>query len=295
MVNMLNDFTDYLISDKKVSSNTLQSYIRDVRQYMEYLETVGISNCTEVTPTAYLNYMTYLQKLGKAPTSVSRAIASTRSFYRYLCNKKMCDINPVEKVHALKTEKKLPHILTGDEIQLLLSQPSGVDFKGKRDKAMLELLYATGIRVTELVSLNIPDVNLDIGYIICRRQTKERIIPIYPRAVIALKEYINDERSSMINDEPDTLFVNTNGTRLTRQGFWKIIKSYKEKAGINKDITPHTLRHSFAAHLLENGADIKSLQEMLGHADVSSTQIYTSIIKNKINEVYKNAHPLARG
>lgn len=295
MVNILDEFTNYLVSDKKVSSNTLQSYIRDVRQYMDYLKDAGIPNCTEVTPTAYLNYMTHLQKLGKAPTSVSRAIASTRGFYRYLCSRKMCDINPVEKVHALKSEKKLPQILTGDEIQLLLAQPSGVDFKGKRDKAMLELLYATGIRVTELVSLNVDDVNLDVGYIICHSQTKERVIPIYPRAATALKKYITEERASVADEEPKALFVNTNGTRLTRQGFWKIIKSYKEKANINKDITPHTLRHSFAAHLLENGADIKSLQEMLGHADISSTQIYTSIIKNKINEVYKNAHPLAKG
>ena len=295
MVNMLNDFTNYLVTDKKVSANTLQSYIRDIKQYMEYLQSSGITGCTNVTPTAYLGYITYLQKMGKAPTSVSRVIASTRSFYRYLCSKKMCDINPVEKVHALKSERKLPQILTGDEIQLLLAQPSGKDFKGKRDKAMLELLYATGIRVTELVSLDIGDINLEIGYIICKRQTKERIIPIYPRAASALKEYINDERNFMLDESSDELFVNTNGIRLTRQGFWKIIKSYAEKANINKDITPHTLRHSFAAHLLENGADIKSLQEMLGHADVSSTQIYTSIIKNKINEVYKNAHPLARG
>ena len=295
MVNMLDDFSNYLVSDKKVSANTLQAYIRDVRQYMDYLKTVGISNCTEVTPTTYLNYMTYLQKLGKAPTSVSRAIASTRGFYRYLCSKKMCDINPVEKVRTLKTERKLPQILTGEEIELLLSQPTGQDFKGKRDKAMMELLYATGIRVTELISLDMEDINLDVGYIICRRQGKERVIPIYPRAVAALKEYITQERIPMSEDEPEALFVNTNGTRLTRQGFWKIIKTYKQKANINKEITPHTLRHSFAAHLLENGADIKSLQEMLGHADVSSTQIYTSIIKNKIKEVYKNAHPLARG
>ena len=295
MVNMLNDFTDYLVTDKKVSANTLQSYIRDIKQYMDYLQSSGMTGCTDVTPTAYLGYITYLQKMGKAPTSVSRVIASTRSFYRFLCSKKMCDINPVEKVHALKSERKLPQILTGEEIQLLLAQPSGKDFKGKRDKAMLELLYATGIRVTELVSLDMSDINLEIGYIICRRQTKERIIPIYPRAASALKEYINDERNFMLDENSDALFVNINGTRLTRQGFWKIIKSYTEKANINKDITPHTLRHSFAAHLLENGADIKSLQEMLGHADVSSTQIYTSIIKNKINEVYKNAHPLARG
>ncbi len=294
MVNLLDDFSSYLVSDKKVAANTLQSYIRDVRQYMDYLKTLGIINCTEVSPTTYLNYMTYLQKLGKAPTSVSRAIASTRSFYKYLCSKKMCDINPVEKVHTLKVERKLPQILTGEEIDLLLSQPKCVDFKGKRDKAMLELLYATGIRVTELISLNMDDINLDVGYIICRGQTKERVIPIYPRAAEALREYITQERVPMSEDEPEALFVNTNGTRLTRQGFWKIIKTYKQKANICKEITPHTLRHSFAAHLLENGADIKSLQEMLGHADVSSTQIYTSIIKNKIKEVYKNAHPLAR-
>lgn len=293
MVNMLKDYTDYLILDKKVSSNTLQSYVRDVRQYMEYLETVGISDCTAVTPTSYLNYMAYLQKLGKAPTSVSRAIASTRNFYSYLCGKNICNVNPVEKVHTLKSERKLPQILTGEEIQLLLDQPSGVDFKGKRDKAMLELLYATGIRVTELVSLDLRDVNLDVGYIICRRQLKERVVPIYPRAVESLKSYINQERF-VLDEDKDALFVNTNGARLSRQGFWKIIKAYKEKAGISKDITPHTLRHSFAAHLLENGADIKSLQEMLGHADISSTQIYTNVIKNKINEVYKNAHPLAR-
>lgn len=294
MVNLLDDFSSYLVSDKKVSANTLQSYIRDVRQYMDYLKASGIMNCTEVSPTTYLNYMTHLQKLGKAPTSVSRAIASTRSFYKYLCSKKMCDINPVEKVHTLKAERKLPQILTGEEIDLLLSQPTGVDFKGKRDKAMLELLYATGIRVTELISLDMDDINIDVGYIICRGHAKERVIPIYPRAVAALKEYITQERVPMSEDEPYALFVNTNGTRLTRQGFWKIIKTYKQKANIYKEITPHTLRHSFAAHLLENGADIKSLQEMLGHADVSSTQIYTSIIKNKIKEVYKNAHPLAR-
>ncbi len=295
MVNILDEFSDYLISDKKVSANTLQSYIRDIKQYMNYLEGVGILNCSSVSPTAYLNYMTYLQKQGKAPTSVSRAIASTRSFYTYLCSRKMCDINPAEKVHSLKSEKKLPQILTSDEVRLLLSQPEGESFKAKRDKAMLELLYATGIRVTELVSLDVDDVNLDVGYIICRRQARERVIPIYPRAVSALNDYMSGDSLSLSADEGNALFVNTNGTRLTRQGFWKIIKAYKEKAGITKAITPHTLRHSFAAHLLENGADIKSLQEMLGHVDVSSTQIYTSVIKNKINEVYKSTHPLARG
>lgn len=295
MVSVLESFVGYLANDQKVSANTLQSYRRDVTQYLDYLKSNGISDCTNVTPTAYINYMTYLQQIGKAPTTVSRAIASTRAFYRYLCSHSLCRINPADKVHALKTEKKLPQILTNEEVSLLLAQPSDSDLKGIRDIAMLEVLYATGIRVTELVSLNIGDINLSVGYIICKNRLKERIIPVYPRAVGALRIYIDEARPLLADGETDALFVNTNGNRLTRQGFWKIVKYYQHKANIDKEITPHTLRHSFAAHLLENGADIKSLQEMLGHSDVSSTQVYTSVLKNKINEVYKNAHPLARG
>lgn len=295
MVNMLDSFTEYLITDKKVSKNTLQSYIRDISQYMAYLDSVGIKDCTGITAEAYVGYTTFLQSKGKAPTTVSRAIASTRAFYRYLCEKNFCPFNPAENVHAVKTVKKLPQILTGAEVKLLLSQPAEGDLKGIRDRAMLELLYATGIRVTELISLNISDINTEAGYIVCNMHTKERIIPLYPRAVEFLRIYINEVRPIMTDGEPEALFVNTNGSRLTRQGFWKIIKTYQRKAGIEKDITPHTLRHSFAAHLLENGADIKSLQEMLGHADISSTQVYKNVIKNKIKEVYKNAHPLARG
>lgn len=295
MVSMLEDFTDYLIADKKVSQNTLMSYKRDIAQYIEYLKSLGVTSCTDVTPDVYMNYTSYLQRIGKAPTTVSRAIASTRAFYKYLCSKNLCVLNPAEKVHALKTVKKLPQILTANEIRLLLEQPSEGDLKGLRDKAMLELLYATGIRVTELVSLDMADINIEIGYIMCKNQSKERIVPIHPRASEALRVYINEVRPLMIDDEPEALFVNTNGSRLTRQGFWKIVKHYQQKAGIDKEITPHTLRHSFAAHLLENGADIKSLQEMLGHADVSSTQVYTGVVKNRLKEVYKNAHPLARG
>ena len=295
MVSMLEDFTGYLVTDKKVSQNTLMSYKRDIAQYIEYLKSLGVTSCTDVTPDVYMNYTSYLQQIGKAPTTVSRAIASTRAFYKYLCSKNLCVLNPAEKVHALKTVKKLPQILTANEIKLLLDQPSEGDLKGLRDKAMLELLYATGIRVTELVSLDIADINIEVGYIMCKNQSKERIVPIHPRASEALRVYINEVRPLMTDDEPEALFVNTNGNRLTRQGFWKIVKHYQQKAGIDKEITPHTLRHSFAAHLLENGADIKSLQEMLGHADVSSTQVYTGVVKNRLKEVYKKAHPLARG
>lgn len=295
MVSMLEDFTGYLVTDKKVSQNTLMSYKRDIAQYIEYLKSLGVTSCTDVTPDVYMNYTSYLQQIGKAPTTVSRAIASTRAFYKYLCSKNLCVLNPAEKVHALKTVKKLPQILTANEIKLLLDQPSEGDLKGLRDKAMLELLYATGIRVTELVSLDIADINIEVGYIMCKNQSKERIVPIHPRASEALRVYINEVRPLMTDDEPEALFVNTNGNRLTRQGFWKIVKHYQQKAGIDKEITPHTLRHSFAAHLLENGADIKSLQEMLGHADVSSTQVYTGVVKNRLKEVYNKAHPLARG
>ena len=295
MVSMLEDFTCYLVTDKKVSQNTLMSYKRDIAQYIEYLKSLGVTSCIDVTPDVYMNYTSYLQQIGKAPTTVSRAIASTRAFYKYLCSKNLCVLNPADNAHAIKTVKKLPQILTANEIRLLLEQPSEGDLKGLRDKAMLELLYATGIRVTELVSLDMADVNIEVGYIMCKNQSKERIVPIHPRASEALRVYINEVRPLMTDDEPEALFVNTNGSRLTRQGFWKIVKHYQQKAGIDKEITPHTLRHSFAAHLLENGADIKSLQEMLGHADVSSTQVYTGVVKNRLKEVYKNAHPLARG
>lgn len=295
MVNMLNDFTEYLVADKKVSANTLQSYIRDIKQYMEYLQSSGISGCADVTPTAYLGYITYLQKMGKAPTSVSRVIASTRSFYRFLCSKKMCDINPVEKVHALKSERKLPQILTGEEIQLLLAQPSGKDFKGKRDKAMLELLYATGIKVTELIELNVDDINLQIGILHMHSAKGERIIPIYPDAVKSLKNYLINVRNIVVeNENEQRLFTNMSGQPMTRQGFWKIIKQYASSAKIKKDITPHTIRHSFAAHLLENGAQLSDIKEMLGHADISSTQIYAQLMKNKYASSYSRFHPLAK-
>lgn len=295
MQNLVEYFADYLRTDKKVSANTLQSYRRDIDQYLAYLHSAGIANCTEVTPTTYLNYMMYLQKQGKAAATISRSLASTRAFYKYLCRERLCAADPTEQVHTLKTEKKLPQILSGEEIKLLLAQPSFADLKGVRDKAMLELLYATGMRVTELISLNVSDVNPDVGYVLCRKGEKERVIPLYPGAAEALRTYMKEARGLMVEQRDETaLFVNTNGARMTRQGFWKIIKQYAAKAQIHKDITPHTLRHSFAAHLLENGADLKSLQEMLGHADISSTQVYTNLLKNKIKEVYQNAHPMAR-
>jgi integrase/recombinase XerD len=239
-------------------------------------------------------YLLQLQKKGRATSTISRNLASIRSFYQYLYKKKVIDIDPTTELESPKVEKKLPQILSTQEVELLLDQPKCLDLKGIRDKAMLELLYATGIRVSELISLNLNDINLDLGYLICNKGSRERTIPIGSISITAVHEYLNKSRKFLLQDADDeALFVNINGRRLTRQGFWKIIKHYKNQANINKDITPHTLRHSFAAHLLENGADLRSIQEMLGHSDISSTQIYAQMAKNKIKEIYKRTHPRA--
>ena len=288
-------FVEYIKFEKKLSDNTVESYRRDIRQYMKYLTETGVEDYTRVSPDIYMNYILYIQKQGKAKATVSRSIASVRAFYQHLCRNELCTKDPTDNVHSFKQERKLPQVLTNDEVELLLEQPDGVDLKSVRDKAMLELLYATGIRVTELISLNMLDFSADLGYIICRSADKERIVPLYPQAIEALNKYLAEVRDLIIEDPYETsLFVNTNGKRLTRQGFWKIIKHYKAKANISKEITPHTLRHSFAVHLLENGADLKSLQEMMGHSDISSTKIYKGVVKNRIKEVYKSTHPRSK-
>lgn len=287
-------FINFLERDKRLSNNTLQSYKRDIEQYIAYLTEINLHNIASTNKTTVIAYLLHLQKKGRATSTISRNLASIRSFYQYSAKNKLIENDPTYELESPKVEKKLPQILSTQEVELLLEQPKCVDLKGFRDKAMLELLYATGIRVTELISLDVADVNMEMGYIRCSKGTRERMIPIGSIAVNALQEYINKARGLLIqrNDEK-ALFVNINGKRLTRQGFWKIIKQYKNQAKINKDITPHTLRHSFAAHLLENGADLRSIQEMLGHSDISSTQIYAQIAKNKIKEIYKKTHPRA--
>ena len=239
-------------------------------------------------------YMLYLSGAGKSPATITRCTASLKSFYAYMLGRGAVKTNPAKNVAALKVERKCPEILTSKEVELFLEQPKCVDEKGYRDHAMLELLYATGIRVSELIGLDVGDVNLAGGFIRCRSKTRERIIPLYRTAIKALRDYITDIRPRIISGpDEQALFVNMNGGRMSRQGFWKIIKYYQEKAEISKDITPHTLRHSFAVHLLENGADLRSIQEMLGHADISSKQIYAHIIKKHLKDVYQKAHPRA--
>lgn len=287
-------FERYLTEDKKASPNTLSSYMRDIRQLGDYLELNYGDNIVSANDEELGDYIENLRSQGKSIATVSRSIASIKCLYTHICIKRIIEVNPSLKLIPDKSTQKLPQILTSEQVELLLNQPHCIDAKGYRDKAMLELLYATGIRVTELIDLNIEDINLTAGVVRCESRGKERFIPVYPAAVKALNDYITLVRPQMIsNPEEQSLFVNVSGERMSRQGFWKIIKFYQKKAGIEIDITPHTLRHSFAAHLLENGADIHAIQEMLGHSDLSSTQVYSHLIKKQLKDVYNKAHPRA--
>ena len=290
----LQGFEEYLRENKSASLSTLQSYQRDISHFIDYLKMMDIQGFGEVDCKLIEKYESYLKQIGRSPSTVSRFIASVRSFYKYLIYAGELNENPAAGIKVKREKRCLPEILSNSEVELLLKQPSLKDFKGYRDKAMLEVLYATGIRVTELVSLNIRDINLDMGILYCRSTDKCRIVPIYPEALDAVREYLSVAKGILVeNSGEGAMFVNISGNRLTRQGFWKIIKVYAELAGIQKCITPHTLRHSFAAHLLENGADLKSIQEMLGHADISSTQIYAQIVKERYQGVYNRFHPKA--
>lgn len=292
---MMTDFNDYLLSVKKVSENTLLSYRRDINQFCEYVDSKLDRDLTDITRDDVCKFVKASKRKGKSPATISRSVASLRCFYNFMLTKGYVSDNPVTDIPVEKKEKKLPEILTSSEVDLLLEQPVADSLKGYRDKAMLEILYATGMRVTELISLDIDDVNIAAGLIRCRRGDKDRQIPMYSAAINALNDYINIVRDNLIaTPDERALFVNMNGERMSRQGFWKIIKYYQEKAGIQKDITPHTLRHSFATHLLENGADLKSIQEMLGHSDISSTQVYAKLVKQHLKDVYIKAHPRAK-
>lgn len=294
MIDFISAYETFLLNTKHASANTVTSYLRDLRQYAAYVEGELDRPLTDVTGDQVSAYMAWMTNHGKSAATVSRSLASIKSFYGYLLNEGEIDSNPVRNLHVVKAEKKLPQILTGKEVELLLAQPQCKDMKGFRDKAMLELLYATGIRVSELIGMKIDDVNLSAGFVRCGAEGKSRIIPLYPAAIKALSDYITDIRPNMIADPNEPyLFVNLSGEQMSRQGFWKIIKHYQQTANISKDITPHTLRHSFAAHLLENGADLRSIQEMLGHSDISSTQIYAQLVKQNIKSVYNKYHPKA--
>lgn len=286
-------FEKHLRDEKKASANTLESYMRDIRQLSDFLQSSG-SSLAGASDKTLDSYVDSLRSMGKSVATVSRSIASIKSFYMQLCIKQVITNSPAVNLRPEKAETKLPEILTNEEIDLLLKQPKCVDAKGYRDHAMLEVMYATGMRVSELLDLEVSDVNLDAELIKCHSKGKERLVPMYDNAVKALSDYMNLVRPQMISSPDETaLFVNVSGEKMSRQGFWKLIKHYADTAGIKKDITPHTLRHSFATHLLENGADMHSIQELLGFSDLSSAQIYSQVIKSDLKSVYNKAHPHA--
>lgn len=294
MLDLIGAYENYLTKVKKASFNTISSYMRDIRQFADWLNASEELDVVDAAQVNISRYLAHMEEEGRSAATVSRCLASLKNFYGYVVSSGFLEATPVTDIHVDRGEKKLPQVLTGREIELLLSQPVCVDAKGYRDKAMLEVMYATGIRVTELISLNIDEVNLDLGIIKCTGAKKTRSIPLYPAALKALTVYINDIRSGMLAyPEEKALFVNVNGMRMSRQGFWKVLKHYQETAGIEKELTPHTLRHSFAVHLLENGADLGSLQELMGHSDISSTQMYTQMINQKLKSVYEKCHPKA--
>ena len=286
----IREFITYLHNTKKTSANTEISYQRDLKKMAEFLKERGIRNYKDVKELELEGYISYMEREKFASSSISRSVASMRAFFQYLWKEGVIAEDPADNLKPPKVEKRAPEILTIEEVDKLLQQPKLDTSKGIRDSAMLELLYATGIRVSELISLNVTDVNLTAGAIRCISHDKERFIPLYPAAIRALSEYMEFVRPQMLARKDETaLIVNVSGERMSRQGFWKIIKSYQAKSHIEKDITPHTLRHSFAAHLLENGADIRAIQEMLGHADISSTQVYSQLVKKQLKDVYQKS------
>lgn len=273
-------FLDYLRNSKHSSENTVQSYERDLRYFFYFVSKENIFEIEKINCECIEKYIDHMKELNKSSATISRALAAIRAFFFYLMKVGKVYENPTLTIVLPKIPKKIPKVLSEKEIVLLLEQPHTEDPKGIRDKAMLELLYATGIRVSELIHLKVTDININQGYILCRDQNKERIIPIGKNAIIALKHYLEEVRYSMIRHEEETaLFVNCSGLPLTRQGFWKILKGYAKSAHINTEITPHMLRHSFAAHLIQHGANLKSVQQMLGHSDISTTQVYVQMAK----------------
>ena len=287
-------FSEYLTNQKANSANTRESYLRDTMFFLEYLSGIGTAP-QDADEEVIQKYVDRLHELKRSPTTISRNLASVRCFYKFLIFRGQLDHNPAKGIKLEKAEKKLPQVLSGEEIELLLAQPDITEPKGCRDKAMLELLYATGIRASELINLNLKDINLRSGVLYCHGSKGVRSIPVYPSAVVSVSDYIYRMRGLITGPESGSaLFVNLNGGRLTRQGFWKIVKGYAIEAGITKEITPHTLRHSFALHLLENGASVKDIQTVMGHADISSTQVYVQLLDSHVKQVYNDCHPKAK-
>ncbi len=294
LTSQLNNYFDYLRKEKGSSENTVQAYRRDLEKFIDFSLLNNIEDLCDVDSDTVAEFKVYLSSKGLSSASVSRTLSSMRSLFKYMIQTGVCEDNPAKAVHNDKVEKKELMVLSSKEVEALLSQPNVNDIKGMRDKAMLEILYATGIKVSELIGLRLDDVNIQLSFIRCGEGDKERFIPIYPIALKAVSVYLEKARKLLVTDNSEkALFVNVTGEKMTRQGFWKILKSYVHSANIKKDITPHTLRHSFAAHLLENGADIHDIQVILGHSDIASTQRYAQFLKDKMKNSYIKFHPRA--
>ena len=294
MLDLIGAYENYLTKVKQASGNTVASYLRDIRQFAGWLHEEEETEVVDAAQLHIQSFLEHLQSEGRSAATRSRALASLKNFYSYVVSAGFLAESPVKDVKVDRGEKKLPQILTNREIELLLAQPSSVDPKGIRDKAMLEVMYATGIRVSELIGLDLADVHLESGVIKCCSGKKSRTVHLYPDALKALTAYIREVRSSLLAEPGETaLFVNIGGARMSRQGFWKILKHYQTTAHIDKEITPHTLRHSFAVHMQENGADLGSVQELMGHSDISSTQMYTQMVDQHLKQVYARCHPKA--
>lgn len=296
MEDYIKNFLNYNFIERGLSKNTIDSYERDLTNYVAYLKKdEQITNVNDITRQMIMNYLFFLEDLGRANTTIARTVSAIRNFHQYLIREKYADTDPSVHIEQPKKEKRLPDILTLDEVSAILDAAAGSTAIDLRNKAMLELLYATGIRVSELCALQVEDLHLSMGFIRCTNNGKERIIPLGQIAIDALQSYLDNARLELVKDKQhEYVFVNHHGNPLTRQGFWKVLKTLSEKANIKKKITPHILRHSFATHLLENGADLKAVQEMLGHAHISTTQVYTQVIKTRLKDVYVKYHPRAK-
>lgn len=292
---LLEEFLNYLLVEKGLASNTIVSYRRDLESFFTYLKEHNIYQIKNINKKDIVSFLAYLKKEDRAAATIARRIAALKAFFKFLYQERYLEENVTAILERPKQEKKLPKFLTLEEVDKLLTGPVLNTAIGVRDQAMLEILYATGMRVSELLNLGINNLNLEIGFVRCMgKGSKERIIPIGGKAIESLTTYLQWGRNKLLkNPREQTLFLNNHGRKMSRQGFWKIIKTYAHKVGINKEISPHILRHSFATHLLENGADLRAVQEMLGHADISTTQIYTHVTRSKISQVYRQAHPRA--
>lgn len=294
MEDRLESFVLYMASTRENSYNTVVSYKRDILKYIDYLQNNGIKDFAKADKMTVVTYLLQMKKSGKAPSTVSRSLASIRAFYGYLISSGEKIKDPTLNIVPPPSDKRNPQFLTSAETELLLSQPDTSQVKGLRDRAMLELLYATGIKVSEIIDLTVEDINLKQGFLRCRTATHERVLPIGRKAISAVKTYLDKARPKLATyDSVKYLFLNRNGSKMSRQGFWKILKGYGERAGIKKDISPYAIRHSFAMHLLQNGADLEAIRQLLGHTDISSTQVYEKIMDTRIKQVYEKAHPRA--